>query len=74
MINQPKRGFCELSPIGRQLDLAKLTSITNEFLMQFESFSNYKLGISKENQEIQQEKILIQHYYRSQMIKERLMK
>ena len=56
LINQPKRGFCELSPIGRQLDLANLTSITNEFLMQFESFSNYKLGISKENQEIQQEK------------------
>ena len=56
MINQPKRGFCELSPIGRQLDLVKLTSITNEFLMQFESFSNYKLGISKEKQEIQQEK------------------
>lgn len=50
LINQPKRGFCELSMIGRQLDLTKLTSITNEYLMQFESFANYKLGISKDNQ------------------------
>lgn len=58
LINQPKRGFCELSPIGRQLDLTKLTSITNEFLMQFESFSNYKLGVSKEDRESQQEKDL----------------
>src|SRR5690606_36015267 len=30
-----------------------LTSITIEYLMQYESFSNYKLGISKENQKIQ---------------------
>lgn len=59
LINQPKRGFCELSPIGRQLDLTKLTSITNEFLMQFESFSNYKLGVSKEDRESQQEKDLL---------------
>lgn len=59
LINQPKRGFCELSPIGRQLDLTKLTGITNEFLMQFESFSNYKLGVSKEDRESQQEKDLL---------------
>ena len=58
LINQPKRGFCELSPIGRQLDLTKLTSITNEFLMQFESFSNYKLGVSKVDSESPQEKDL----------------
>lgn len=59
LISQPKRGFCELSPIGRQLDLTKLTNITNEFLMQFESFSNYKLGVSKEDRESQQEKNLL---------------
>ena len=53
LISQPKRGFCELSEIGRRLDLSKLTSITIEYLMQYESFSNYKLGISKENQKIQ---------------------
>ena len=53
LISQPKRGFCELSEIGHQLDLSKLTSITIEYLMQYESFSNYKLGISKENQKIQ---------------------
>ena len=33
--------------------MSKLTSITIEYLMQYESFSNYKLGISKENQKIQ---------------------
>lgn len=44
LISQPKRGFCELSEIGRRLDLSKLTSITIEYLMQYESFSNYKLG------------------------------
>lgn len=55
LINQPKRGLCELSEIGRQIDLTKLQSISNEYLMQFESFSNYKLGVKKENQEFQSE-------------------
>lgn len=55
LINQPKRGFCELSEIGRRLDLKNLTSITIEFLMQYESFSNYKLGILKENKEVENE-------------------
>ena len=51
LIDQPKRGFCELSTIGQQLDLKKLKSITIEFLMQYESFANYKMGITKDTQE-----------------------
>ena len=50
LIDQPKRGFCELSAIGQQLDLKKLESITIEFLMRYESFANYKMGIAKDTQ------------------------
>lgn len=58
LITQPKRGFCELSEIGHKLDLSQMTSITIEYLMQFESFSNYKLGISKENQEMKHQLVI----------------
>lgn len=48
LVNQPKRGFCEISEIGRQLDLSSLKNITNEFLMQYRNFADYKLGVLKE--------------------------
>ncbi|WP_173912535.1 restriction endonuclease [Acinetobacter sp. Marseille-Q1618] len=55
LISQPKRGFCELSDIGRNIDLSNMANITIEYLMQFDSFANYKLGISKESQKYQRE-------------------
>ncbi|MFW1857442.1 restriction endonuclease [Acinetobacter defluvii] len=55
LISQPKRGFCELSDIGRNIDLSNMTNLTIEYLMQFDSFANYKLGISKESQKYQRE-------------------
>lgn len=55
LINQPRRGFCELSDMGREIDLSKMTNITIEYLMQFENFYNYKSGISKEEQRTQSE-------------------
>lgn len=47
LINQPQRAFCELSQLGRNIDLSKLNSITNEYLMNFEGFSDFKLGNSE---------------------------
>lgn len=55
LITQPKRGFCELSDIGRNIDFSNMTSINIEYLMQFDSFVNYKLGVSKETQKYQGE-------------------
>ncbi|ENV34710.1 restriction endonuclease [Acinetobacter gerneri] len=47
LVNQPQRAFCELSQLGRNIDLSKLNSITNEYLMDFEGFSDFKLGNSE---------------------------
>lgn len=44
LIQQPKRGFCELTNIGHAIDLSQLSAINNEYLMQFESFAQYKSG------------------------------
>ena len=49
LISQPKRGLCELTDLGRSLDLQNLKQITNEYLMQFESFYSYKVGHKEEN-------------------------
>lgn len=42
LIHQPKRGYCELSKRGKELDLTLLDQISNEYLMQFEGFSQFK--------------------------------
>ncbi|TEU25625.1 restriction endonuclease [Alkanindiges illinoisensis] len=53
LIQQPKRGFCELSPVGHSIDLSQLSAINNEYLMQFESFAQYKSGdLSINNQNL----------------------
>lgn len=49
LIHQPKRAYCELSQKGKELDLSLLNQITNEYLMQFEGFSNFKLGVNNRN-------------------------
>ena len=49
LIYQPKRAYCELSQKGKELDLSLLDQITNEYLMQFEGFSNFKLGVNNRN-------------------------
>lgn len=49
LIHQPKRAYCELSQKGKELDLSLLDQITNEYLMQFEGFSNFKLGVNNRN-------------------------
>jgi restriction system protein len=46
LVQQPKRAFCEISDLGKSLDLSHLDAITNEFLMQFDGFSEFKLGKS----------------------------
>ena len=46
LIHQPKRAYCELSRKGKELDLSSLSQITHEYLMQFESFYKFKLGVN----------------------------
>lgn len=62
LINQPQRGYCEISALGKTIDLNGLDAITNEFLSQFDSFREFKFGrkndISEENTTINDEKKL----------------
>ena len=44
LVQQPKRAYCEISSLGRQVDLKSLDAITNEYLVQFNGFSDFKLG------------------------------
>jgi len=44
LVQQPKRAYCESSSLGRQVDLKSLDAITNEYLAQFNGFSDFKLG------------------------------
>lgn len=44
LVQQPKRAYCEISSLGRQVDLKSLDAITNEYLAQFNAFSDFKLG------------------------------
>jgi len=44
LIRQPQRAFCEISDLGKTIDLNNLSAITNEFLAQFDGFSEFKLG------------------------------
>jgi restriction system protein len=44
LIKQPQRAFCEISDLGKTIDLDNLSSITNEFLAKFDGFSEFKLG------------------------------
>ncbi|EEY89378.1 restriction endonuclease [Acinetobacter lwoffii] len=44
LVQQPKRAYCEISSLGRQVDLKSLDAITNEYLAQFNGFSDFKLG------------------------------
>ena len=46
LVQQPKRAFCEISELGRTIDLSDLNSITNDFLSQFDSFRDYKFSRS----------------------------
>ncbi|MEX5443719.1 restriction endonuclease [Acinetobacter schindleri] len=48
LINQPKRAYCEISELGKTLNLNNLDAITNEFLAQFESFKEFKFGIKED--------------------------
>ncbi|WP_180022190.1 MULTISPECIES: restriction endonuclease [unclassified Acinetobacter] len=52
LIQQPSRGLCELSTLGWSIDFSSLSNITNQYLMQFEGFSDYKIG-SNHNKNIQ---------------------
>ena len=45
LVQQPKRAFCEISELGRSINLNGLNSITNDFLSQFDSFRDYKLVV-----------------------------
>lgn len=45
LIHQPKRGYCELSKRGKELDLTLLDQINNEYLMRFEGFFEFKKGM-----------------------------
>lgn len=49
LIHQPKRAYCEISDLGRKIDLKNLEAITNEFLAQFDGFIDFKFG--KKNEE-----------------------
>ena len=49
LVQQPKRAYCEIGSLGRQVDLKSLDAITNEYLAQFNGFSDFKLG--KKNKE-----------------------
>ena len=43
LIHQPDWGLCELSKEAKKLDLELLNKIDNDFLMQYESFRNFKM-------------------------------
>ena len=46
LVQQPKRAFCEISDLGKTIDLNGLNSITNDFLSQFDSFKDFKFSRS----------------------------
>ena len=46
LVQQPKRAFCEISELGRSINLNGLNSITNDLLSQFDSFRDYKFSRS----------------------------
>ena len=48
LIYQPKRAYCEISDLGKTIDLLKLNIITNEFLSQFDGFNDFKFGKKQE--------------------------
>ncbi|WP_168405675.1 MULTISPECIES: restriction endonuclease [Acinetobacter] len=48
LIQQPKRAYCEISDLGRTIDLKNLNAITNEFLAQFDGFKSFKFGKKNE--------------------------
>ena len=50
LISQPQRAYCEISDLGKTLDFKNLTSITNDFLSQFEGFNDFKIGNKKEGE------------------------
>ncbi len=47
LITQPKRAYCEISSLGKTVNLDSLNIITNEFLSQFEGFNDFKFGNKK---------------------------
>lgn len=49
LIHQPKRAYCEISDLGKTIDLSKLHIITNEFLSQFDGFNDFKFGKKQED-------------------------
>lgn len=49
LIQQPKRAYCEISSLGKSLELNKLSEITNEYLAQFEGFNDFKFGRKKDD-------------------------
>ncbi|WP_297426840.1 restriction endonuclease [uncultured Acinetobacter sp.] len=44
LITQPKRAYCEISSLGKTIDLDNLNAITNNFLSQFDGFNDFKFG------------------------------
>lgn len=44
LVQQPKRAYCEVSEVGRRIELHKINTITNEFLSQFDGFNQFKFG------------------------------
>lgn len=46
LVHQPKRAFCEISDLGKTIELNGLNSITNQFLAQFDGFNDFKFGRS----------------------------
>lgn len=60
LIQQPSRGLCELSTLGWSIDFSSLSNITNQYLMQFEGFSDYKIG-SNHNKNIQNLVLIEEH-------------
>ncbi|WP_168398531.1 restriction endonuclease [Acinetobacter indicus] len=50
LIQQPERAYCEISDLGRTIDLKNLNAITNEFLAQFDGFKSFKFGKKNEDE------------------------
>lgn len=48
LVQQPKRAYCEISALGKSLELNELSKITNEYLAQFEGFNDFKFGRKKD--------------------------
>lgn len=44
LVHQPKRGFCEISELGKAVDFNGLNIINNDFLVQFDGFKQFKYG------------------------------